>query len=215
MRPFTLRSIYEFLNLINSGGTVGSDRRLKELLRESMELGFVAESGGTYAITERGLKFMKAMESGDATTVHELLMESLESYRKVYELMSKGVTNSSELIKITGYNAVVIDVVTRLVREIEALSSNPQVKDSLYVRFEEVLLNKYKELSKRKWSRYVLITDLIKEVKKELSVPDRVLYSLLEEFVRRMGNRAVLTGSPGGSPVEINGKKVTYIMIGE
>ena len=214
MRPFTLRGIYEFINLLRSGGSVDNDRRLRELLRESIELGFVNEVNGSYIITERGLRFMRAMEAGDAVAIHELLMESLENYRRVYELVSRGITKPSDLIRLTGYNAVVIDVVMRLIREVEALSPG-SLGSSLYARFEEVLLSRYRELSRRRWSKYVPITELIREVRNELNIPNRVVNSLLEEFVRKMGSKVVLTGSPGGSPMEINGKRVTYIMIGD
>ena len=209
-----MRGIYEFMNLLRSGDSVGDDRRLRELLRESIELGFVNEVDGSYVITERGLRFMRAMEAGDAVAIHELLMEGLESYRRVYELVSRGVTKPSDLIRLTGYNAVVIDVVMRLIREVEALNPGSLGGD-LYARFEEVLLGKYRELSRRRWSRYVPIAELIREVRNELNIPSRVVNSLLEEFVRRMGSKVVLTGSPGGGSVEINGKKVTYIMIGD
>lgn len=215
MRPFTLRGIYELMNLLASGGSVGNDRRLRELLRESIELGLVLDENGKYTITERGYRFLKAMEMKDAVTIHELFMESLESYKKVYELISRGVTRSSDIIKLTSYNAVVIDVVMRLIREVEALSPGSLQGSDLYSKFEEVLLSKYRELSKKRWSRYVPIAELIKEVRNELNIPTKVVNSLLEEFTKRMGSRVVLTGSPGGSPVEINGKRVTYIMIGE
>ena len=215
MRPFTLRGIYELMNLLASGGSVGNDRRLRELLRESIELGLVLDENGKYTITEKGYRFLKAMEMKDAVTIHELFMESLESYKKVYELISRGVTRSSDIIKLTGYNAVVIDVVMRLIREVEALSPGSLQGSDLYTKFEEVLLNKYRELSRKRWSRYVPIAELIKEVRNELNIPTKVVNSLLEEFTKRMGSRVVLTGSPGGSPVEINGKRVTYIMIGE
>ena len=215
MRPFTLRGIYELMNLLASGGSVGNDRRLRELLRESIELGLVLDENGKYTITEKGYRFLKAMEMKDAVTIHELFMESLESYKKVYELISRGVTRSSDIIKLTGYNAVVIDVVMRLIREVEALSPGSLQGSDLYSKFEEVLLSKYRELSRKRWSRYVPIAELIKEVRNELNIPTKVVNSLLEEFTKRMGSRVVLTGSPGGSPVEINGKRVTYIMIGE
>lgn len=215
MRPFTLRGIYELMNLLASGGSVGNDRRLRELLRESIELGLVLDENGKYTITEKGYRFLKAMEMKDAVTIHELFMESLESYKKVYELISRGVSRSSDIIKLTGYNAVVIDVVMRLIREVEALSPGSLQGSDLYSKFEEVLLSKYRELSRKRWSRYVPIAELIKEVRNELNIPTKVVNSLLEEFTRRMGSRVVLTGSPGGSPVEINGKRVTYIMIGE
>ncbi|ADN49597.1 hypothetical protein [Vulcanisaeta distributa] len=218
MRPFTLRGIYEFLNLLRSGGSIGGDRRLREFLRASLDLGFVSEVNGTYVITERGSRFMSAMEVGDATTIHALLMDSLESYRRVYELVSRGVTKPSELIRLTGYNAVVIDIVMRLIREVEALSPGSPLSKDLYARFEEVLLSKYRELSRRRWSRYVPITELVREVRNELNIPNRVVNAFLEEFIRRMGSKVVLTGAPGkggrGS-MEINGRRFTYIMIGD
>jgi len=83
--------------------------------------------------------------------------------------------------------------------------------------FEKALLEKYRGLSRRRWSKYVQIRQLLDEVRGELYIPNRLVGKLLEEFVRRWRDRVVLTGAPGAGlgndSVEVFGKKYVYIMI--
>ncbi len=210
MRPFTLKSLYEFLRYIGGGGSVGEDRRLRELWKVALNLGFIREDGN---ITERGLRFVSAYEKGDGGAIHELFMEALEPYRVVYGLVSKGVMQPSELVTLSGFNAVVVDVVLRLIREVEALGTS--MRGELWGLFEKVLFDKYRELARRRWSKYVTILDLLEEVKRELRFPRRVVEEMFREFVRRRKSDVVLTGSPVGDVAgfEIGGRRYVYIML--
>ena len=210
MRPFTLKSLYEFLRYVGEGGSVGVDRRLRELWRVALNLGFIREDDG---ITERGLRFVSAYEKGDGGAIHELFMEALEPYRVVYGLVSKGVMQPSELVTLSGFNAVVVDVVLRLTREVEALGTS--MRGELWGLFEKVLFDKYRELARRRWSKYVTILDLLEEVKRELRFPRRVVEEMFREFVRRRKGDIVLTGSPAGNVAgfEIGGRRYVYIML--
>jgi hypothetical protein len=89
------------------------------------------------------------------------------------------------------------------------------VNEEFYSRFESVLLEKYRLLSRRRWSRYVPIQQLLNEVKSELYVPSRLMGRFFEEFVRRWRDKVVLTGAPGATKgsVEVFGKRYVYIMI--
>ena len=210
MRPFTLKSLYEFLRYIGGGGSVGEDRRLRELWRVALNLGFIREDG---SITERGFRFVSAYEKGDGGAIHELFMEELEPYRVVYGLVSKGVMQPSELVTLSGFNAVVVDVVLRLIREVEALGTS--MRGEVWGLFEKVLFDKYRELTRRRWSKYVTILDLLEEVKRELRFPRRVVEEMFREFVRRRKGDVVLTGSPAGDVAgfEIGGRRYVYIML--
>lgn len=210
MRPFTLKSLYEFLRYISGGGSVGEDRRLRELWRVALNLGFIREDG---SITERGFRFVSAYEKGDGGAIHELFMEALEPYRVVYGLVSKGVMQPSELVTLSGFNAVVVDVVLRLIREVEALGTS--MRGEVWGLFEKVLFDKYRELTRRRWSKYVTILDLLEEVKRELRFPRRVVEEMFREFVRRRKGDVVLTGSPAGDVAgfEIGGRRYVYIML--
>jgi len=210
VRPFTLKSLYEFLRYIGGGGSVGEDRRLRELWRVALNLGFIREDG---SITERGFRFVSAYEKGDGGAIHELFMEALEPYRVVYGLVSKGVMQPSELVTLSGFNAVVVDVVLRLIREVEALGTS--MRGEVWGLFEKVLFDKYRELTRRRWSKYVTILDLLEEVKRELRFPRRVVEEMFREFVRRRKGDVVLTGSPAGDVAgfEIGGRRYVYIML--
>ncbi len=210
MRPFILKSLYEFLRYIGGGGSVDEDRRLKELWKVALNLGFIREDG---TITERGFKFISAYEKGDGGTIHKLFMESLEPYRVIYGLVSRGVRQPSELMTLSGFNAVVVDVVLRLIREVEALGMS--LHGELWGLFEKTLFDKYKELVKRRWSKYVAILDLLEEVKRELRFPRRVVEEMFREFVKRRKGDVVLTGSPAGNVAgfEIGGRRYVYIML--
>jgi len=210
VRPFTLKSLYEFLRYISGGGSVGEDRRLRELWRVALNLGFIREDG---SITERGFRFVSAYEKGDGGAIHELFMEALEPYRVVYGLVSKGVMQPSELVTLSGFNAVVVDVVLRLIREVEALGTS--MRGEVWGLFEKVLFDKYRELTRRRWSKYVTILDLLEEVKRELRFPRRVVEEMFREFVRRRKGDVVLTGSPAGDVAgfEIGGRRYVYIML--
>ena len=209
MRPFTLRSLYEFLRFIREGGSVGEDRRLKELWKVALSLGFIREDG---RLTERGAQFLSAYEEGDGATIHALFINSLEPYRILYELMSRGVVDSRKLIAKSGLNAVSIDVVLRLIKEVERLGAT--ARGELWDLFEKTLVDKYKELARRRWSRYVAIADLLEEVKRELRFPRRVVEEMFREFVRRRGGDVTLTGSPAGDVAgfEIGGRRYVYVM---
>lgn len=210
MRPFTLKSLYEFLRYISGGGSVDEDRRLRELWKAALNLGFIREDG---SITERGFKFISAYEKGDGGIIHKLFMESLEPYRVIYGLVSRGVRQPSELMTLSGFNAVVVDVVLRLIREVEALGMS--LHGELWGLFEKVLFDKYKELVKRRWSKYVTILDLLEEVKRELRFPRRVVEEMFREFVKRRKGDVVLTGSPTSNVAgfEIGGRRYVYIML--
>jgi hypothetical protein len=210
MRPFTLKSLYEFLRYIGGGGSVGEDKRLRELWRAALNLGFIREDG---SVTERGLRFVSAYERGDGGSIHELFMEALEPYRVVYGLISRGVTQPSELVALSGFNAVVVDVVLRLTREVERLGM--PMRGELWGMFEKVLFDKYRELARRRWSKYVTILDLLEEVKRELRFPRRVVEEMFREFVARRKGDIVLTGSPAGEVAgfEIGGRRYVYIML--
>jgi len=214
MRPFTLNTLYGFVNTIRSGIAPVNDARFRELLRVAVDLGFI---DGNYTITGRGLEFLRAFENGDSESLHKLLMDGLEPYRRIYELLTKGVTKPGELVRLTGYNAVVVDLVLRLISEIESLSRDSIINESLYEVFEKALLEKYRGLSRRRWSKYVQIRQLLDEVRGELYIPNRLVGKLLEEFVRRWRDRVVLTGAPGAGlgndSVEVFGKKYVYMMI--
>ncbi|MFZ8858398.1 MAG: hypothetical protein ACO2O1_09220 [Candidatus Caldarchaeales archaeon] len=202
--------MYEFLRYIGGGGSVGEDRRLRELWRVALNLGFIREDG---SITERGFRFVSAYEKGDGGAIHELFMEALEPYRVVYGLVSKGVMQPSELVTLSGFNAVVVDVVLRLIREVEALGTS--MRGEVWGLFEKVLFDKYRELTRRRWSKYVTILDLLEEVKRELRFPRRVVEEMFREFVRRRKGDVVLTGSPAGDVAgfEIGGRRYVYIML--
>ncbi|MGC8542363.1 MAG: hypothetical protein ACP5NQ_00370 [Vulcanisaeta sp.] len=217
MRPFTLTALQEFLAILRNGGVeyIEHDRRLRELLSASLDLGFVQRLGSGYVITERGLAFLSAVANRDANTVHAILMESMEPYRRIYELISSGVTKPSDLALATGYNAVIIDVVLRLIGEVEGLGSG-EVNEGLYGRFEKVLIDKYRALSRRFWSKYVPISELLNEVRRESHIPPRLINKLLEEFVRRWGSKVVLVNAPstgGKNFVELFGRRYAYILI--
>jgi hypothetical protein len=198
------------LRYIGGGGSVGEDRRLRELWRVALNLGFIREDG---SITERGFRFVSAYEKGDGGAIHELFMEALEPYRVVYGLVSKGVMQPSELVTLSGFNAVVVDVVLRLIREVEALGTS--MRGEVWGLFEKVLFDKYRELTRRRWSKYVTILDLLEEVKRELRFPRRVVEEMFREFVRRRKGDVVLTGSPAGDVAgfEIGGRRYVYIML--
>jgi hypothetical protein len=202
--------LYEFLRYIGEGGSVGEDRRLRELWKVALNLGFIREDG---SITERGLRFVSAYEKGNGGAIHELFMEALEPYRVVYGLVSKGVMQPSELVTLSGFNAVVVDVVLRLTREVEALGTS--MRGELWGLFEKVLFDKYRELARRRWSKYVIILDLLEEVKRELRFPRRVVEEMFREFVRRRKGDVVLTGSPAGDVAgfEIGGRRYVYVML--
>ncbi len=209
MRPFTLKGLYEFLRYIQEGGLVGEDKRLRELWKVALDLGFIHEDG---KLAERGVRFLSAYERGDGATIHALFMESLEPYRVVYGLMSKGVVDSRELISRSGLNAVVLDVVLRLIKEVERLGID--ARGEVWEVFEKTVLDKYRELARRRWSKYVAIVDLLEEVRRDLRFPRRVVYDMFREYVARRRNDVVLTGSPAGDVAgfEIGGRRYVYVM---
>jgi hypothetical protein len=214
MRLFTLNSLYEFMNTVKSGAAPVNDPRFRELLRVAIDLDFIS-GDSNYKVTERGLEFLNAVGNGDSETLHEIFVSSLEPYKRVYELMAKGVTKPSDIIKLTGYNAVIVDLALRLISEVEGVGKGPVVNEEFYSRFESVLPEKYRLLSRRRWSRYVPIQQLLNEIKSELYVPSRLMDRLFEEFVRRWRDKVVLTGAPGATKgsVEVFGKRYVYIMI--
>lgn len=208
MRPFTLKTLGEVLNLVRLGGEA-TDRRLREVLKVARDIGLVVGSGNRFELTDRGRTFLEALEREDAFTIHNLLYESLEPYRRIYDLYRQNVS-VADLMRASGYNAVVVDVVLRLIRELESLGG---VREEFFDKFVAAILERYKELRRRRWSRYVPIVDLLNEVKVELGVPMRVVYRMFEDFVAKWRDKIILTGSPSGKSIELFGKKYVYVMI--
>ncbi len=210
MRPFTLNALRETLNalLLDSGL---SDRRTRELIKVAEELGLVDVREGRYTVSELGMRFLNAVEKGDGVFLHSLFYERFEPYRRIYDLVNMGVVKPLDLVNRSGFNSVVVDVVLRLIKEIESIGASSS--ENMYLVFERELLKRYREMVKKKFSKYILISELLESVRSEMKIPYRVVVRLFEQFVERRRGRVLLTKAPIGKPVEVLGKPYTYVLI--
>ncbi len=217
LRPVTLKTLASLLHDIRRSNVDVSSRRIKELIRFLYKLKLIKIDGRFPKLTSLGEKFIAAYQQGDSITLHEIFL-SIKEYKDVYEAYINGHTGIQDIARVTGLNAVVIDVVLRLISEIESISLENVVNKEFYQNFVKILVRNYIKLTKKNRSRYVELVKLRSETKKSMFITNSMFKKLLELFIRENKDKVILSGAPLTKATNINtielfGKRFAYIMI--
>jgi len=138
-----------------------------------------------YVLTSRGKLFLSYYARGSKEKLHEMFLEALNEYRKIYECLKRCALTKEELRKLTGLSPVVIDVVLRLmVQVLPTLTKDKQDKYYVqeenaipYEEFLNALKEEYQKLRKGPFGiirEYVPIDDLRENVCRRLRISERI-----------------------------------------
>jgi len=220
MRPVTLARITSILRSEFKNDFDINSRRGKEIFKVLLTMGLATiGEDGVPKVTYDGWRFVKAYDEGRADVINSYLLR-LKDYSEIYRLYVSGITSPSKLCMLTGLNQVAVDISLRLINELSALSCHDydDFKAKLYPKFERLVYKKYKALSKKLRNKYVPLIELKREILKEMYLGENVFRRLLEAFVKRQGDKIILSQAPlirstSFQAVTLFNKAYVYIMM--
>ena len=213
MRPITLRRITKLLSNIGSGKYDMSGN--EELHDFAKRIGLINEFG----LTRDGEELLELIKEGRVNELHRFFSKKIVEYKIIYDLYTKGLVSPALLSKESGLNLLVVDVVVRLITEIEQLSSTSSVLlDNLFDPFKQEFEKTYWKLVRRYRSRYIPLYELIHELRREFPVPSAMLSKLLLLLKHRCKGRvnfvqAPLRKSTSAKGILIGNKRYSFVIL--
>jgi len=206
-RPVTINTLVKFLRSIKETPSneeelsekLGiSKSRLKEILHVAHKMELIKIHDKKIFLSPNGEIFLKAYNESKGDILHKLFMK-IDEYRIVYSLYSSGTTRVKDLCKLTNFNAVIVDTILRIIRDIIVLSHGAMegIYDSkLYDKFKKILLNEYKKLVITRHSRYIPIVLLKRNILSKLNLGEKLFIVFLERFIKENKHNIILAPAP-------------------
>jgi predicted transcriptional regulator len=229
LRPVSLSKIVKILSTLSASNGMSlkelaevlriSPSHCREAIRFLLSLQLITLNNDVVYLTDEGLVFLKSFNEGDVDFLNKVLSRN-SVYKAVYECYRKGFQKASEIAKCAGVSLVSSDIALRLIREIESLklhkgSNINSATLDLHV-FEDVLVKAYMRLMNAKRSRYVLLSDIMREVMSKLKINEQQFAIMLSELVKKKRGYILLVSAPSlahYSYLKIEGKPYTHIML--
>jgi len=210
IRPITLNVILKTLKLLNQRCTLEefvaksgfTEKRAKEIINQLQDMELIENSQGTYSLTEKGEKLLKALENGNVTVAHEIMMK-YKPYRQAYKLLKTRKHTYTELALKIGVSPAAVDILLRLMKKcgIEIVEDEDNLfyiprdeSEISYAEFVKTLLKKYRELAHI--DKYVKIPELRNKVCRETMLSHKSFDSLLKKFIKNSMEKGLVTLSP-------------------
>ena len=231
LRPVTLKRIVSFLENFAKESTCissltlstkSSMARIKELTSFAKQLGLIKQTNsGFIEITPLGKKFLTAFKRGSSEEIHSIFMSKLNGYKTIYELYTLGITNSKRIHEITNLNAVEMDILIRLIQEVENLKAKNENDERLLLdrnSLFKVIIATYSKLSNSNRSKYVAISEIKNMLIKRNHLSEHLFNKVLEDFVKTFRECVILSQAPSNTlknreSFTICGRRYSYIMI--